>query len=99
MPAARAIEPAPAPIQGKVGPVSSGATTGGAASATMPLPETIVLLELKRWAASCGPSEKKRPPIDHEESTASAASRKGRRTTVGTVGRSAVRRKWPRLSI
>ena len=45
------------------------ATTAAPASATMPLPETITLLESKRWAASCGPSEKKRPPIDQDEST------------------------------
>ena len=64
----------------------------------MPLPETIALLELKRWAASCGPSEKKRPPIDHDEITASAARKNGRRTTAGTLGRSAVRRKRPRFS-
>src|SRR5437879_6744294 len=51
----------------------------------MPLPETITLLELKRWAASCGPSEKKRPPIDHDESTARAARKNGRRTTAGTL--------------
>src|SRR5260370_26377430 len=73
MPAASAIEPTLAPIQGAVRAVSSWATTAAPASATMPLPETITLLELKRWAASCGPSEKKRPPIDHDESTASAA--------------------------
>jgi hypothetical protein len=48
MPAASAIEPALAPNQGAVRAVSSWATTAAAASATMPLPETITLLELKR---------------------------------------------------
>ncbi len=60
---------------------------------------TITLLESKRWAASCGPSEKKRPPIDHDESTASAARKNGRRATAGTLGCWAVRRKRPRFSI
>jgi hypothetical protein len=81
-----------------VRPVSNWAATAAPASATIPLPETITLLELKRWAASCGPREKKRPPIDHDESTARAASKNGRRATAGTLGRSALRRKRPRFS-
>src|SRR5262249_44676655 len=99
MPAASAIEPRLAPIEGEGRAVSSWAATAAPASATMPLPEAVTLLVLKRGAASWGASEKKRPPIDQEESTASAASKKGRRATAGTLGRSAVRRKRPRFSI
>ena len=48
---------------------------------------------VSRMAAdSAGPSEKNRPPIDHEESTPRAASRNGLRTTGGTLGRCGVSR-------
>ena len=39
-----------------------------------------------------GPSEKNSPPIDHDEITASAASRNARRTGAGTLGRCGVSR-------
>ena len=45
-----------------------------------------------RVAESCGPSERNRPPIDHEEMTASAARTNGPRTTDGTLGRCGVSR-------
>ena len=48
-----------------------------------------------RLAENCGPSEKNRPPIDHDEITASAASRNGRRTDLGTLGRCGVNRTRP----
>ena len=43
-------------------------------------------------AESCGPSDRNSPPIDHEEITPSAASRNGRRTTGGMLGRCGVSR-------
>ena len=85
VPAASAIEPALAPIQGAFA-VSNCATPADAASATMPLPAAITLLVLKRCAGNCGPSEKKSAPIDHEDRTASAARMNGRRTTAGMLG-------------
>ena len=42
------------------------------------------------WAASAGPSEMNRPPIDQLEITASAARKNGRRTTGGMLGRCGV---------
>ena len=98
IPAARAIEPVLAAIQGAVRAVRSWAIVAAAASATMPLPDTIALLVSNRCPASCGPSEKKRAPIDQEERTARAARRKGRRTTAGTLGRATVSRKRERSS-
>src|SRR5207253_8297125 len=96
--AARALEPALLAIQGAVRPVSSCAITAAAARATTPMPDTITLVVLNSCPASCGPSEKKRAPIDQEESTARAARKKGRRTTAGTLGRATVSRKRDRSS-
>src|SRR5262245_16826061 len=98
IPAARAIEPAPAAIQGAVREVRSWAIEADAASATMPLPDTITLLVSNRCPASWGPSEKNRAPIDQEETAASAARTNGRRTAAGTPGREMVRRKRERSS-
>src|SRR6478609_11083161 len=87
VPIARAIEPTLAPIHGAVRPKTSCENAADAVSATMPMLATITSDDPKRCAPSCGPSEKKRPPIDHDESTASAARTNGRRTTDGTLGR------------
>src|SRR5262249_58172444 len=84
IPAASATEPAPAAIHGAFRPTASCETRAAAERATTPIAATIALLVPKRWPASCGPSEKKRAPIDHEDNTASAASTKGRRTLTGT---------------
>ena len=63
----------------------------------IPMPVTKWSVEWNTVAASCGPSERNSPPIDHEEITPSAASRNGRRTAAGTPGRCGVRR-TPRRS-
>ena len=60
-------------------------------------PDDDQLLVAKSCAPSSGPSEKKRPPIDQEASTASDATRNGWRTTGGMLGRSRVRRKRRRF--
>jgi hypothetical protein len=62
-----------------------------------PCPAGLTITELlwNRLAENCGPSEKNRPPIDHDEMTASAARRNGRRTCLGTLGRCGVSRIRP----
>ena len=55
-------------------------------------PATRWSFVLNSVAESCGPSDRNNPPIDHEEITPSAASRKGRRTAGGMLGRCGVSR-------
>ena len=50
----------------------------------------------KRSPESCGPSDRNRPPIDHEDITPSAARKKGRRTSRGTLGHCGVSRRRER---
>ena len=93
IPAASAIDPVLAATQGAVRAVRSWARVAEPASATIPIPETITLVEWNRCRASWGPSEKNRAPIDQEESTAKPASTNWGRTTEGTFGRWTVSRK------
>jgi len=96
MPAARAIDPVLAATQGAVRAVRSWARVAEPASAAIPVPETMTLVEWNRWRASWGPSEKNRAAIDQEESTARPASTNCGRTTEGILGRWTVSRKRER---
>ena len=77
-------------------PNASWATAAEPASTKTPTPATRWSLLWNRLDENCGPSEKNRPPIDHDEMTASAARRNGRRTSRGTLGRCGVSRTRPR---
>ena len=51
------------------------------------MPSTRWLVLSKTLADSAGPRARNSPPIDQEEMTPSEASRNGRRTAGGTLGR------------
>ena len=93
MPEESATDPAAAPAHGGVRPRTICATAAEPASANTGTPATRWLVVWKRSAESCGPSDRNRPPIDHDDMTPRAASRKGRRTAVGTLGHCGVRRR------
>src|SRR5512133_1174286 len=86
MPEESATDPAAAPAQGGVRPRTIWATAAEPASAKTGIPATRWLVVWKRSAESCGPSDRNRPPIDQDEMTPRAASRKGRRTADGALG-------------
>jgi hypothetical protein len=90
VPAASARDPPEAPTHGARRPNASCEAEPHAASTKTLMAVTMWFVESNRVAESCGPSERNRPPTDHEESTASAARRKGRRTLRGTLGRCGV---------
>ena len=96
IPTDSATDPAAAPAHGAVRPNTSCATAAEPASTKTPTPATRWSVVWNRFAESCGPSERNRPPIDHDEMTPSAASRNGRRTARGTLGRCGVSRRRPR---
>ena len=97
MPAASATEPAAAPAHGAVRPSTSCATARRAGQREHAgMPATRWLVVWKRSPESCGPSDRNSPPIDHEDITPSAASRNGRRTARGTLGRCGVSRRRER---
>ena len=98
VPAASATEPALAPIHGAVRPNTSWPAAADPASTTIPMPARTALVVSNSRTPSPGPSEKNRPPIDHEARTASAASRKGCRALAGTLGRATVSRRRRRPS-
>jgi hypothetical protein len=98
VPAASATDPPAAPTHGARRPKRSCAAEPQAARTKMLMPVTMWLVVSNRVADSCGPSERNRPPTDHDESTASAARRNGRRTPGGTLGRCGVRRRRERAA-
>jgi len=93
IPTDSATEPSAAPSHGRPRPNASWATAAEPARANTATPATRWLVVWKSEPASCGPSERKSPPIDQEESTPSAARKNGRRATDGTLGRCGVRRR------
>jgi hypothetical protein len=92
MPSESATDPPTAPSHGDDRANASWASEPAPASTNTPRPATRWSVEWNRLADSCGPSEKNSPPIDHEEITASDASRNGRRTDRGIPGRCGVSR-------
>jgi hypothetical protein len=91
IPSESATDPAAAPAHGAPRPKASWAAAADPARAKTHRPGTRWSVVWKRIPESWGPSERKRPPIDHDEMTPSAASRKARRTGGGTLGRCGVR--------
>src|SRR3954467_8330059 len=85
VPAASATEPALAPTQGSLRPRTSRPMAADGANTTIPIPARIAFVVSKRREPSPGPSEKKRPPIDQEERTASDESTNGRRAEAGAA--------------
>ena len=70
------------------GRTASWASAADAASATIPMPDDDHVRRVEQLAESCGPSEKKSAPIDHDESTASAGQHERAADGGGTLGRS-----------
>src|SRR5215211_2333926 len=87
VPAASATDPPAAPTHGARRPNPSCAAEPQAARTNTLMPVTTWFVVWNRLADNCGPSDRNRPPTDHDESTASEARRNGRRTVEGTLGR------------
>src|SRR5512133_3014299 len=96
MPAESATDPAAAPAHGGVRPSASCATAAEAARAKTPSEATRWLVVWKRSPDSCGPSDRNKPAIDHDDMTPRAARKKGRRTADGTRGHCGVSRRRER---